>query len=244
MLQYKNESERAAFSRVYTCSHARPVKNGNGDGLKVWTARLAGAVSRGLAVAMTAALVSGCGMSQLTSPFSSDEKRQTWEPSVTEASLLDAARSDTTGQVSMQTAATGCPAFDVWPRDRLLTIYEIGRVGDSSAIRHRGEITKTARECRFASDRVTVKYGFAGRVLLGPRGQPGKVSLPVKVHVTDRNRDILSTQEHRINVTIPQDDPVGYFSMVKEVTFPLPEGVPPSDYKLFIAFERSTPGAG
>lgn len=212
--------------------------------MKVCAAGLAGAVSRGFAVLAAVALVSGCGMSQLTSPFSSEEKRQSWEPSVTEAGLLEAARSDTTGQVSMQTAATGCPAFDIWPRDRLLTIYEIGRVGDSSAIRHRGEITKTARECRFAAKRVTVKYGFAGRVLLGPRGQPGEVKLPVKVHITDRDRDILSTQEHRITVTIPQDDPVGYFSMVKDVTFDLPEGVPPSDYKLFIAFERSAPGAG
>ena len=30
-----------------------------------------------------------------------------------------------------------------------------------------------ARECQLYPDRVVVKYGFAGRVLLGPKGHPG-----------------------------------------------------------------------
>ncbi len=53
-------------------------------------------------------------------------------------------------------------------------LYEAGHTNDAQAIIHRGEITKLARECQFYGDRVVVKYGVAGRVLLGPRGSPGR----------------------------------------------------------------------
>lgn len=191
-----------------------------------------------------AATLSACGMSQITAPFRSKEKRQSWEPVVSEARLLEAARSDTSGQVSMETAITGCPKFTIWPRDRLLTVYDIGRVGDGLAIQYRGEITKTARECEIQPNHVVVKYGFAGRVLLGPRGRPGQVKMPVKIHLTDQTRNIVSTQDFAIDVTIPNDNPVGYFSTVRETSFALPPGVPPGDFQLFIAFDRSAPGAG
>lgn len=183
-------------------------------------------------------------MSQIAAPFRSKEKQASWSPTVTEASLLEAAQTDSSGQVDMASAATHCPRFTVWPRDKMLTVYEIGQVGDSLAIRHRGEITKTARECRIEPDRVTVKYGFAGRVLLGPRGQAGTVTLPLQVHVTDKARNILSTQKVEVAVTLNPQDPVGYFSAVRDVTFPLPAGARPGDYELFIAFDRGAPGAG
>lgn len=189
-------------------------------------------------------ILSACGMSQITAPFRSKQERQNWEPVVNEARLLEAARTDTSGQVSMEAAMTGCPKFTIWPRDRLLTIYDVGRVGDGLAIQYRGEITKTARECQIQPNHVTVKYGFAGRVLLGPRGRPGTVKMPVKIHLTDRSRDIVSTQDYTIDVTIPEDNPVGYFSAVRETSFNLEPGVPPGDYQLFIAFDRDAPGAG
>ena len=72
--------------------------------------------------------------------------------------------------------AHGCPRLSVSPHGGHLTIYEDGRAGDGLAIMHRGEITKTARECQIEPGRVTVRYGFSGRVLLGPRGHAGNVT--------------------------------------------------------------------
>ncbi|MDH3580426.1 MAG: hypothetical protein OEM91_07340 [Hyphomicrobiales bacterium] len=184
-------------------------------------------------------------MSQMTSPFRKDKaKPSSWNPTVSEERLLEAAKTDTTGQVDMASSAIHCPRFSVWPRDRLLTVYEVGRVGDALAIQHRGEITKTARECQIFPDKITIKYGFAGRLLLGPRGRPGRFTLPVKVHITDRTRNIVSTQNLKLNVTIAADNPIGFFSTVNQVVIPLPPGTPPSDYRLFVAFDRNAPGTG
>ena len=184
-------------------------------------------------------------MSQITSPFrSSDKKKPSWAPSVSEERLLEAAQTDTTGQIDMGAAALHCPRFTVAPQARILTIYASGRVGDGLGIRHRGEITKTARECKSFTDRVEIKYGFAGRVLLGPRGRPGPITLPATVQVTDRTRNVVSSQQVRLSVTINPGNPIGFFSIVREISIPLPAGTPPSDYRLFVAFDRNAPGAG
>lgn len=239
--------ERLNSIRAFTCSQGWPVKTAEMSArgvLRVGKPVLARAVRVTTALALTAAILAACGMSQITSPFRSKPQSQSFEPNVSEARLLEAAKSDESGQVSIEAAMTSCPQFKIWPRDRLLTIYDIGRSGDGLAIQYRGEITKTARECRIQPNHVSVKYGFAGRVLLGPRGRPGPVTMPVKVHVTDHTQNIISTQKLSINVTIPADNPVGYFSAVNELSFTLPVGVPPGDFKLYIAFDRGDSGAG
>ncbi|HVQ11483.1 MAG TPA: hypothetical protein VMS19_06225, partial [Methyloceanibacter sp.] len=106
------------------------------------------------------------------------------------------------------------------------------------------EITKLARECQIYGDRVTVKYGFAGRVLLGPKGVPGQVTLPVGIKVADSDRKVLANDKASVSTLVPSENPVGYFSMVKEITFPMAMGTRPEDYKVFVAFERTQPGAG
>ena len=220
------------------------VKTVNGGALKVCRSVLVQCARQTVGFVAAATILSACGVSQITSPFGSNEKRQDLDPVVNEARLLEAARADTSGQVSIETALTSCPRFTIWPRDKLLTVYDVGRTGDGLAIQYRGELTKTARECQIQPNQVTIKYGFAGKVLLGPRGRPGPVRMPVKVHLTDRERNIIATQKLVIDVTIPNDKPVGYFSAVRETTFPIAPGVPPGDYRLYVAFDRTAPGTG
>ena len=87
----------------------------------------------------------------------------------------------------MPEVAHGCPKVVMWPRDNNLTIYETGRAGDGLAIIHRGEITKTARECQIEPGRVTVRYGFSGRVLLGAARQV-RADHPARQHHRDRRQ--------------------------------------------------------
>ena len=202
-------------------------------------------MGKGLVAATLVLALSACAMSQITSPFrSSDKKEPGWTPSVSEERLLEAAQTDTTGQIDMGATALHCPRFTVSPQARIVTIYDSGRVGDGLGIQHRGEITKTARECRIFTDKVEIKYGFAGRVLLGPRGKPGTITLPATVQVTDRTRNVVSSQQVQLSVTISPGNPIGFFSVVQEIAIPLPAGVPPSDYRVFVAFDRNVPGAG
>lgn len=203
-----------------------------------------------LAVSLWAAsLLSGCGLSSITSGLGSGimggGTAKTETGAVSEEQLLSAAQSGDAGPpVGGIEVAAGCPKFTTWPRDNFVTIYEQGRVGDGMAVMHRGEITKTARECTIEPGRVTVKYGFSGRILLGPKGRPGPITLPVSVFVTDEKRARLTNDKLTVDVNVSVENPIGYFSAVRTVTFDIPEGSRPGDYQVFVAFDRTVPGAG
>lgn len=191
------------------------------------------------AVLVAAAGLAGCGMGSLSSGwFGSKSESDTAATSVSNDAMLTAAKLDGEGASATASLGTQCPEFVVWPNDRLLTVYADGRDGDNLAVVHRGEITQTARECSIQPGQVTVKFGFSGRVLLGPKGVPGVVRLPVNVFVTDANREKIQTEPVVVQTEITTDKPIGYFSAVRTVSFAIPEGARPADYKLFVAFDK------
>jgi hypothetical protein len=195
--------------------------------------------------------LAGCGLSSITSGIGGgifgQQKSDADVQRVTEEQLLSAAKSDS-GAPVIATAGTdvafGCPRVQVAARDNNLTIFETGRVGEAMAVMHRGEITKTARECQVEAGRVTVKYGFSGRVLLGPRGRPGPIMLPVAISVQDAKRERVAADRAQVEVAVGAERPIGYFSIVKTVTFDVPEGARPGEFVIQVGFERNVPGAG
>ncbi|MEQ1577811.1 MAG: hypothetical protein ABL894_09165 [Hyphomicrobium sp.] len=191
----------------------------------------------------------GCGLNSLTSGLGSSmfgggqASTSVDATKVSEEQLLSAAKAGdgTTGGIEV---ATGCPKVIAGSRDSNLTIYEPGRVGDGLAIVHRGEITKTARECIIEGNKVTVKYGFSGRVLLGPRGKAGSITFPVNVFVADSKREKVSTDTLKVDTAVAIENPIGYFSAVRIITFNVPEGSRPGEYEVNVGFDRNTPNAG
>jgi hypothetical protein len=111
------------------------------------------------------------------------------------------------------------------------------------AVLHRGEINKTARECTNSPRGIVVKYGFAGRVLLGPKGKSGNITLPVKITVKDDLRRTVKSETLRVPVSVPAGQTAGYFSMVRIITVPIGPGMTPKSYKVNVAFDRSARGA-
>lgn len=209
-----------------------------------------GSASRFAAMVILTGSLAGCGMSSLTSGigggwFGGNKSAPSNSTGVSEDQLLAAAKTDTgsigPGSTEM---AFGCPRFNVWTRDGYVTIYEQGRVGDGLAVMHRGEISKTARECHIEGNRITVKYGFSGRVLLGPKGRTGAVNLPLNVFVTDAKREKVVNDAVQVRVDVAVDKPIGYFSIVRSVSFTVPEGSRPQEYELYVGFDRNVPGAG
>jgi len=202
-------------------------------------------------VAAGALALAGCGVSQLTSGlgsgvFGSDDEEPVetaWQTEITEEGMLEAARSDTSGRVEVSGPASGCPRFKVWPADRHITVYEPGRTGERLAMKYRGSITKTARECQIDGRRVRIKYGVSGRVLMGPKGTDGAINLPANLYVTRADGTKIETEPLSVAVELRRENPVDYFSVVRAISFEAEPGTSPSSYKLFIAFDRNTPGA-
>lgn len=214
-----------------------------------WGRRPAAGIAAVLAIVFSGAL-SGCGLSTVTSGigggmFGGSSGGSQPGP-VSQEQLLSAAKAEqNSGGVAQSGGiAHGCPRFVVWPRDNTLTIYEPGRVGDGLAVMHRGEITKTARECQIEPGRVTVKYGFSGRILMGPKGRAGTVTLPVTVFVADSRRERLHSERMTVDAAIEVDKPIGYFSVVRSLSFAVPEGARAGEFEVFVGFDRNVPNSG
>ncbi len=184
----------------------------------------------------------GCGVPKVSNPFGagSEDASSFADDRLPERALTPTDRMPVANAPIAETpdgAATNCPQVVAWPNERLRTVYQQGHDGDQDSVIHRGEITKLSRECQFHGGRVVVKYGFAGRVLLGPKGKPGAVTMPVSIRAAGADKQTLATDKMSITATVPADTPVGYFSMVREISFPVQVGTRLEDYKVFVALK-------
>ena len=158
--------------------------------------------------------------------------------------MLTAAKADSAMGVGGDIAG-GCPRFQVWPRDHHVTIYEPGRVGDGLGRHAQG---------RDHQDRPRMPGRAWPRHreirLLGPRSARARAaraapsSLPVAIFVTDAKREKIAADKATVDVAVSLDKPIGYFSTVKTITFPIPEGARPGEFEVFVGFDRNTPNAG
>ena len=244
--QYKGAKRNFGGTALTSFEDRRQTKVGRGALAKTARAPLSAVV---MAVCAAAA-VGGCGMSSLTSGLGGGmfggSSAPTASAKVSEEQLLaDARANDGSVTSSVGEVAGGCPRFITAARDNHITFYEPGRTGDGLAIMHRGEITKTARECQVEpGGRITVKYGFSGRVLLGPKGKPGNIRLPLNVVVNDAKRAKVAGDTVLVDVAVGLEKPIGYFSSVRTVTFALPEGTRPGEFEIIVGFDSKAAGAG
>jgi hypothetical protein len=198
--------------------------------------------TRVLLVSAASALVAGCGLGSFTSGLGGGLFGGSSKPD--DDQLLAAARGQDTYTGTLGEVSSQCPRVTVVSRDNSVTIYEPGRAGDGLAVMHRGELMKTARECQINGTTVTVKYGFEGRVLLGPKGRPGVVSLPVSVALTDVKRETIKAENTVVETALTIENPIGAFRAVRSLSFQIPVGSRPGEYEILVGFQQNVPGAG
>ena len=58
--------------------------------------------------------------------------------------------------------------------------------------------------------------------------------------VTDSKREKVSTDQLRVDATVAVENPIGYFSAVRTVSFDVPEGARAGEYEVFVGFERNS----
>jgi hypothetical protein len=92
-------------------------------------------------------------------------------------------------------------------------------------IRYQASLGQLARECAVLGDSMTIRVGIEGRVLVGPKGGPGAVSIPVRIAVIQEGPQprTLWTKFYSIPVSVAQGTTQAAFAQVEDdVTFQLP----------------------
>jgi hypothetical protein len=85
-----------------------------------------------------------------------------------------------------------CPEIRIPLDGELYAFFETNHPGDPKFIRYLASISKTARECLAVTETgIVLKLGIAGRVMAGPKGGAGKVTLPFRVTVIKQQGNVV-----------------------------------------------------
>ena len=109
-----------------------------------------------------------------------------------------------------------------------------------SNIRYQANIVQIARECAVLGDTMTIKVGVEGRVLVGPKGGAGNVTVPLRIALVQdgpQPRPIIS-KFYAVNVNVAQGASQQSFTQVDDdLTFPLPADKNLERYIIYVGFD-------
>lgn len=132
------------------------------------------------------------------------------------------------------TITGACPKVFIQNGAETMLLFEPGKQGDPQAIRFQATLTQTARECSLVGGKTLIKVGMAGRVLSGPKGSTGAVTLPVRVVVRTGETVHYSTL-HQVPVSVNAPDYAAAWSKIDEaVSIPASNA---EDAQIYVGFD-------
>jgi hypothetical protein len=134
-----------------------------------------------------------------------------------------------------------CPPVQIRGGTQAFVVYERGHDLEPEFVRHQASITKTARECSRTADGLAIKIGVGGRVVAGPKGGPGTVTMPIRVVVSKQSGGVLYSELFKVPVDIAPPDLGSDFSKVVD-NVAVPVGPDDRDLIVFVGFDEGTTG--
>lgn len=113
-----------------------------------------------------------------------------------------------------------CPAVTLREGTAYYTSYAKGGDGDAEKVIHQASISDTTRQCRISGDQMIITVVVSGRVVTGPAGKTGEVSLPIRVAVLD-GENVLYSELQKQPVAVAAGGPAAQFIYTNAtVSFP------------------------
>ena len=107
-------------------------------------------------------------------------------------------------------------------------------------LRYQGSLVQTARECAVRGNDLTIKVGVEGRIVVGPAGGPGSITVPLRYALVREGLEprTLWTKLFLVPVTIPEGQlNVAFVHVEEEMTVPIPSSVELDDYVIYAGFD-------
>ncbi len=202
----------------------------------------------GIGAVVALALLSGCSGSLFGS------KPEAGAPSASSPSLSDKFNSLLLGTPTMSAppattaAADGspspadidCPGVEI--RQGASTYQQSGPDNGSAAlsVRYQANFVRSARSCALHAGNVTMKVGVEGRVILGPAGEPGTFTLPVRLALVHEGIEpkTIWTKFYPVPVTVsPGQANIPFTYVEEDVSFPMPPGNQLDEYVIYVGFD-------
>ncbi len=167
-------------------------------------------LTRLIGVTALAATLAGCSMGSM---FSGGDDARFAEVSASQQQIAQGASS------AIPAIATECPPIRVRENAGTWRVFTGNRTSDPQALRHQGVIDRISRNCVVGNGVITVQMGAVGRVILGPSGQAGNISVPLRFAV-ERDGLAVFSQRYDIAVAASASSTNEFSHTVENVTIP------------------------
>lgn len=99
-----------------------------------------------------------------------------------------------------------CPAIQLREGTAYFNTYERGADDDPTRVIYQASIDDVTRKCSNSGGMMNINVALAGRVVPGPKGRTGTITMPIRVVVV-QGADVLYSQlfKHPVNI----DDTIG-----------------------------------
>jgi hypothetical protein len=116
--------------------------------------------------------------------------------------------------------ARECPAIQIQDGGEVFTDYVAGKEGQARSLKYQAVIDQQSRNCTVSDGLITVRMGVVGRVLAGPKGEPGTVVVPLRFAVV-RDGLTIFTQKYDLPIVFtPPSRTEEFIKVVENVAVP------------------------
>jgi hypothetical protein len=117
-----------------------------------------------------------------------------------------------------------CPPIEILEGTAAYQVFDVTGSTDPFALRYQASLADTARECMKLGVEAGIRVGVVGRVIVGPKGAPGTVTVPLRIAVLDEANRPLFSQVRSVQVTIPPGEgKKDFFHLEDNIVVPIPE---------------------
>ncbi len=134
-----------------------------------------------------------------------------------------------------------CPGVEIRPGAATLNFAAKANDPTANDLRYQVGFGPLARQCALRGTTLAMRVGVQGRLIVGPAGGPGQVSVPLRYAVIQEGPSpkTITTKFKRISVTVPPGEThVAFTDIEEELNFPLPSLAALQSYVLYVGFDE------
>jgi hypothetical protein len=133
-----------------------------------------------------------------------------------------------------------CPPVNIRQGTSTLSVVDPKAESQAFGLRYQGTIVRTARECTVHDKMVTIRVGVQGRVIVGPAGGPGSITMPLRYALVKEGIEPkpIYTKLYTVPVTVEPGQSNALYSHVEEsMTVPMPSLIDFDSYVIYVGFD-------
>ena len=139
---------------------------------------------------------------------------------------------------------SGCPTIAILDGTESQRVMAPGTTGNAG-LKYQYSLYNVARECSISGNRMSVKVGADGRVLLGPAGAPSHFDVPIRVVVySEVSQKPVESRLFRVPATMGAGQASVPFQFVSDsINVPIAGGAVATDYSIKVGIDGAKGGA-